>query len=105
MFQLIARGSVLLHLIDIPVEHATGYHVWLGHVTNSPYSSSLSMASFMSSDGLFRASFWRRRWNFELFLYTHQLYIVFVIFLAFHVAISSSALLLVGYFSSCWIDS
>jgi len=26
-----------------------------------------------------------RKWNFELFFYTHQLYVVFVLFLAFHV--------------------
>ena len=26
-----------------------------------------------------------RRWNFELFFYTHQLYVVFVVFLAMHV--------------------
>lgn len=26
-----------------------------------------------------------RRWNFELFFYTHQLYVVFVVFLALHV--------------------
>ncbi|MCH1922275.1 ferric reductase-like transmembrane domain-containing protein, partial [Shewanella sp. A3A] len=25
--------SVLLRLIDIPFEHATRYHVWLGHLT------------------------------------------------------------------------
>ncbi|KAL6183959.1 hypothetical protein ACLB2K_045367 [Fragaria x ananassa] len=27
------RGSVLLRLINIPFEHATKYHVWLGHLT------------------------------------------------------------------------
>jgi len=26
-----------------------------------------------------------RKWNFEIFFYTHQLYVVFVLFLAFHV--------------------
>lgn len=33
LFLPIARGSVLLRLIDIPFEHATRYHVWLGHLT------------------------------------------------------------------------
>jgi hypothetical protein len=33
LFLPVARGSVLLRLIDIPVEHATRYHVWLGHLT------------------------------------------------------------------------
>lgn len=33
LFLPVARGSVLLRLIDIPFEHATKYHVWLGHLT------------------------------------------------------------------------
>lgn len=31
LFLPVARGSVLLRAIDIPFEHATKYHVWLGH--------------------------------------------------------------------------
>ncbi|KAM7264915.1 hypothetical protein ACFE04_002598 [Oxalis oulophora] len=33
LFLPVARGSVLLRLVDIPFEHATRYHVWLGHLT------------------------------------------------------------------------
>jgi len=33
LFLPISRGSMLLRLIDIPFEHATRYHVWLGHLT------------------------------------------------------------------------
>ncbi|KAJ7967901.1 Ferric reduction oxidase [Quillaja saponaria] len=33
LFLPVARGSFLLRLIDIPFEHATRYHVWLGHLT------------------------------------------------------------------------
>jgi predicted ferric reductase len=33
LFIPISRGSVLLRFIDIPFEHATKYHVWLGHLT------------------------------------------------------------------------
>lgn len=33
LFLPVARGSILLRLIDIPFEHATKYHVWLGHLT------------------------------------------------------------------------
>ncbi|WCJ41920.1 ferric reduction oxidase 7 [Euphorbia peplus] len=115
LFLPVARGSVLLRLIDIPFEHATRYHVWLGHLT---------MVLF-TLHGLFYAIGWTmrgtllsqllewkdvgianlagvisllaglcmwvtslpgvRKWNFELFFYTHQLYVVFVLFLAFHV--------------------
>lgn len=33
LFLPVTRGSLLLRLIDIPFEHATRYHVWLGHLT------------------------------------------------------------------------
>lgn len=33
LFIPVSRGSVLLRYIDIPFEHATRYHVWLGHLT------------------------------------------------------------------------
>lgn len=115
LFLPISRGSVLLRLIDIPFEHATRYHVWLGHLT---------MVLF-TLHGLFYVIAWAmegrlieeliqwkdigianlpgvisliagllmwvtsfspvRKWNFELFFYTHQLYVVFVVFLALHV--------------------
>ncbi|KAM3290889.1 ferric reduction oxidase 7, chloroplastic [Capsicum chacoense] len=115
LFLPVARGSVLLRAIDIPFEHATRYHVWLGHLTmalftlhglfyvigwamrgrlveelvdwknvgvaNLPGVISLAAGLLMwvtSLPGL-------RRKNFELFFYTHQLYVVFVVFLALHV--------------------
>lgn len=33
LFLPVARGSVLLRLINIPFEQAIRYHVWLGHLT------------------------------------------------------------------------
>lgn len=38
LFLPVARGSVLLRAIDIPFEHATRYHVWLGHLTMAIFS-------------------------------------------------------------------
>nr|XP_043620548.1 ferric reduction oxidase 7, chloroplastic-like [Erigeron canadensis] len=115
LFLPVARGSVLLRLIDIPFEHATRYHVWLGHLTmalfalhglfyviawaiqgrliqeltdwkkvgisNLPGVISLIAGLFMWVTSLPPV----RRLNFELFFYTHQLYVVFVIFFAMHV--------------------
>ncbi|KAM7481923.1 hypothetical protein LguiB_006506 [Lonicera macranthoides] len=115
LFLPISRGSVLLRLIDIPFEHATRYHVWLGHLTmllftlhglfyviawaiegrllhellawknigiaNLPGVISLVAGLFMWVTSLPPV----RRINFELFFYTHQLYVVFVVFLALHV--------------------
>ncbi|KAL4556386.1 hypothetical protein LXL04_039037 [Taraxacum kok-saghyz] len=116
LFLPVARGSILLRLIDIPFEHAARYHVWLGHLTmllftlhglffvipwaiegqliekltawqnfgvaNLPGVISLSAGLLMWVTSLPPV---RRRINFELFFYTHQLYVVFVVFLAMHV--------------------
>ncbi|KAF3794316.1 Ferric reduction oxidase 7 [Nymphaea thermarum] len=114
-------GSSLLRLIDIPFEHATRYHIWLGHVTMLLFtlhglcfivSFALQGAlqneiiSWQDTDvsvfpGVISLSagllMWAtslspvRKYYFELFFYTHQLYIVFVIFFALHV----------GYFIFC----
>ncbi|KAJ4761795.1 ferric reduction oxidase 7 [Rhynchospora pubera] len=115
LFLPVARGSILLRLIDIPFEHATRYHVWLGHLTmflftlhglfymiswglqgillkkmlewadigvaNLPGVISLSAGLLMWVTSLHPV----RKKQFELFFYTHQLYVVFVVFLALHV--------------------
>ncbi|XVE75299.1 hypothetical protein DITRI_Ditri12bG0083500 [Diplodiscus trichospermus] len=115
LFLPVARGSLLLRLIDIPFEHATRYHVWLGHLTmmlftlhglfyviawaikgtlmkellqwknigvaNLPGVISLLAGLFMWVTSLHPV----RKDYFELFFYTHQLYVVFVVFLALHV--------------------
>ncbi|GMN59479.1 hypothetical protein TIFTF001_028563 [Ficus carica] len=124
LFLPVARGSVLLRLIDIPFEHATKYHVWLGHLTmvlftlhGLLYVIAWAMEGRLLEMASVNADFitileWKdigvanlpgvislvagllmwvtslppvRKLNFELFFYTHQLYVVFVLFLALHV--------------------
>ncbi|GFY94643.1 ferric reduction oxidase 6 [Actinidia rufa] len=115
LFLPVARGSVLLRLIDIPFEHATRYHVWLGHLTMLIFTlhglfyivawamqgrllreilewKNIGVANLAGVISLAAGLFmWVtslppvRKQNFELFFYTHQLYIVFVLFLALHV--------------------
>ncbi|XP_057965737.1 ferric reduction oxidase 7, chloroplastic-like isoform X2 [Malania oleifera] len=115
LFLPIARGSVLLRLIDVPFEHATKYHVWLGHLTMVIFTlhgllyiiawameghliheilewKDIGVANLAGVISLLAGLFmWVtslppvRKQNFELFFYTHQLYIVFVVFLALHV--------------------
>lgn len=151
LFLPISRGSILLRLIDIPFEHATRYHVWLGHITMAFFSLHglcyvvawtfegrlLEMVRFLkqfihynycvdTNQSLlfsilefhlqllysFQIFEWKatgiavlpgvisllagllmwvtslhtvRKLYFELFFYTHQLYVVFVVFLALHV--------------------
>ncbi|KAB1213010.1 Ferric reduction oxidase 6 [Morella rubra] len=109
LFLPIARGSVLLRLIGIPFEHATRYHAWLGHLTmllftlHGPFyviawaikghliEEILEWKNLAGVIGLLALLMWVtslhpvRKQKFELFFYTHQLYAVFVIFLAQHV--------------------
>ncbi|KAK3000660.1 hypothetical protein RJ639_020669 [Escallonia herrerae] len=115
LFLPISRGSVLLRLIDIPFEHATRYHVWLGHLTMLLFTLHglfYVIAWAMEGNLLHELLEWKsigvanlagvisllagllmwitslppvRRINFELFFYTHQLYVIFVVFLALHV--------------------
>ncbi|TXG53524.1 hypothetical protein EZV62_018780 [Acer yangbiense] len=115
LFIPVARGSVLLRLIDIPFEHATRYHVWLGHLTmllftlhglfyvivwaiqghlihellewkNIGIANLPGVISLLAGLMMWVTSFHPvRKQYFELFFYTHQLYIVFVVFLALHV--------------------
>ncbi|KAL9229359.1 hypothetical protein vseg_004835 [Gypsophila vaccaria] len=115
LFLPIARGSILLRLINIPFEHATRYHVWLGHLTMLVFTlhglfyviawamegrlikeilewKDIGVANLAGVISLLAGLLmWVtslpgvRTWSFELFFYTHQLYIVFVIFFALHV--------------------
>ncbi|KAL9813776.1 Ferric reduction oxidase 7 [Arabidopsis thaliana] len=115
LFLPISRGSILLRLIDIPFEHATRYHVWLGHITMAFFSlhglcyvvgwiiqgqllelifswNAIGIAilpgviSLVAGLLMWVTSLHTVRKNyFELFFYTHQLYIVFIVFLALHV--------------------
>ncbi|XP_050256114.1 ferric reduction oxidase 7, chloroplastic-like isoform X3 [Quercus robur] len=115
LFLPVARGSVLLRLINIPFEQAIRYHVWLGHLTmllftlhgllyliswtiegnllkntlmwvdlgvgHFPGVISLAIGLLMWMTSLYPV----RKKKFELFFYTHQLYVIFVVFLALHV--------------------
>ncbi|KAL9680910.1 hypothetical protein QQ045_012691 [Rhodiola kirilowii] len=115
LFIPISRGSVLLRFIDIPFEHATKYHVWLGHLTMAiftlhgiAYVAAWAMQGHLIKELLewkdigvanlagvisliagllmwFTSFGLVRKQYFELFFYTHQLYIIFIVFLVLHV--------------------
>ncbi|ERM99798.1 hypothetical protein AMTR_s00099p00157080 [Amborella trichopoda] len=122
LFLPIARGSSLLRLIDIPFEHATKYHVWLGHLTMAIFTAHglcYVVAWALKGNLIHEILEWKnigianlpgvisllagllmwvtslhpvRKTYFELFFYTHQLYVVFVVFLALHVGLQYNAL-------------
>ncbi|XP_050379052.1 ferric reduction oxidase 7, chloroplastic [Argentina anserina] len=128
LFLPIARGSVLLRLINIPFEHATKYHVWLGHLTMllfTVHGLLYLMAWTIEGRLLQQMLEWKdigvanlpgvisllagllmwvtsfapvRKLNFELFFYTHQLYVVFVVFMAMHVGDNIFAIAAGGIF-------
>ncbi|KVI01658.1 cytochrome b245, heavy chain [Cynara cardunculus var. scolymus] len=115
LFLPVARGSILLRLTNIPFEHATRYHVWLGHLTMTLFTlhGSCYFYSWILEDRVVHQLInWKnnsianlpgvislsagllmwvtslppvRRLNFEIFYYTHHLYIVFIVFMAMHV--------------------
>uniref|UniRef100_A0ACD5UAN9 Uncharacterized protein n=1 Tax=Avena sativa TaxID=4498 RepID=A0ACD5UAN9_AVESA len=115
LFLPVSRGSVLLRLIDIPFEHATRYHVWLGHLTMALFTLHglcYVITWFLEGRLIEELMQWKeigvanlagvislvagllmwvtslhpvRKRFFELFFYTHQLYIVFIVFLVLHV--------------------
>lgn len=115
LFLPISRGSVLLRLIDIPFEHATRYHVWLGHLTMMIFTLHglfFVIVWIIKGELINKLLEWKnigvailpgvisllsgllmwvtslppvRKVNFELFFYTHQLYVIFVVFLALHI--------------------
>ncbi|XP_026389628.1 ferric reduction oxidase 6-like [Papaver somniferum] len=114
LFIPITRGSFLLRFIDIPFEVSTRYHVWLGHLTMvifSVHGLCYSVAWAMQGRLLEEMLQWNdfgianlpgvislaagllmwvtsfhpvRKQYFELFFYTHQLYVVFFVFMALH---------------------
>ncbi|KAK9076948.1 hypothetical protein SSX86_005283 [Deinandra increscens subsp. villosa] len=128
MFLPVARGSILLRLVNIPFEHATRYHVWLGHLTMTLFTlhGLCYFYSWILEDRvLYRVTNWKnngianlpgiislsagllmwvtslpqvRRLNFELFYYTHHLYIVFIVFFAMHVGDVMFSVIAAGLF-------
>ncbi|KAH9556525.1 hypothetical protein CY35_07G033500 [Sphagnum magellanicum] len=128
LFLPVSRGSVLFRSIDIPFEHATKYHVWLGHfvmilftlhglfliipwyfeghliarlLSWEPYELAIlpGVIALVAGIMMWVTSLgWVRQKFFELFFYTHQLYIVFMVFMALHVGDFIFSIAFVGFF-------
>ncbi|WCJ22746.1 ferric reduction oxidase 2 [Euphorbia peplus] len=127
LFFPVARGSSVLPLFGLTSEASIKYHIWLGHavmaffsahgfsyvlfwiVTNQPsemlqwsktgISNLAGELSLLAGLGLWATTFPRiRRKVFELFFYTHHLYILFMIFFLFHVSFSFACIMLPGFY-------
>ncbi|XP_022759561.1 ferric reduction oxidase 2-like [Durio zibethinus] len=127
LFYPVARGSSVLPLFGLTSEGSIKYHIWLGHITmvlftshgtcyitywavtghisemiKWSYSDISNVAGEISLLGgliLWAATFPQiRRKTFELFFYTHYLYIIFVFFFILHVGIGYSFIMLPGFY-------
>ncbi|CAK7338841.1 unnamed protein product [Dovyalis caffra] len=127
LFFPVTRGSSVLQFVGLTSEASIKYHIWLGHITMAIFtahgvcyitywanthqiSQMLKWDKFMISNvageiallaGLimWATSFGRiRRKLFEIFYYSHHLYIVFVIFYVFHVGFAEACLILPGFY-------
>ncbi|XP_062149742.1 ferric reduction oxidase 2-like [Alnus glutinosa] len=126
LFFPISRGSSILQLIGLTSEASIKYHTWLGHIAMTLFTAhGLSYIVFwakthqlsqmlkwdkigisnvagevalLSGIVMWATSFSSlRRKLFELFFYTHHLYIIFVVFFVLHVEFSYSCIIFPGF--------
>ncbi|XP_002511897.2 ferric reduction oxidase 2 isoform X1 [Ricinus communis] len=127
LFFPVARGSSVLPLFGLTSEGSIKYHIWLGHLVmvfftahglsyisywavthqisemlkwrKADFSNVAGEVALLAGLGLWAATFPRiRRKMFELFFYTHHLYILFVFFFLMHVPISFACIMLPGFY-------
>ncbi|KAL1546397.1 ferric-chelate reductase (NADH) [Salvia divinorum] len=127
LFFPVTRGSSVLQFLGITSEASVKYHIWLGHIVmtfftahglcyvifwvsthqlaqmvewkNTGISNLAGEISLLAGLFLWATTYPRiRRRMFELFFYTHHLYILFVFFFVLHVGISYASIMLPGFF-------
>ncbi|XP_073026526.1 ferric reduction oxidase 2-like [Primulina eburnea] len=127
LFFPVTRGSSVLPLFGLTSEASVKYHIWLGHIMMTLFtahgvlyiiywaathelsemlawektgiSNVAGELSLLAGLGLWATTFpGIRRKMFELFFYTHHLYILFMLFFVLHVGISYSCIMLPGFF-------
>ncbi|XP_052193504.1 ferric reduction oxidase 2-like [Diospyros lotus] len=127
LFFPVTRGSSLLPLFGLTSEASIKYHIWLGHITmflftfhgilyiiywvvTNRFSKMLEWSSISVSNVAGEVSLlcglllWVttypsiRQKMFELFFYTHYLYILFMVFYIFHLGFSYSFTILPGFY-------
>ncbi|CAI9292139.1 unnamed protein product [Lactuca saligna] len=127
MFFPVTRGSSLLPLFGLTSEASVKYHIWLGHIVMTLFTShgvcyiicwivtkqTSEMLKWAKTDISVVAGevsllaglvMWAttfpqiRRKMFEVFFYTHHLYIIFIVFFVFHVGIGYASIMLPGFY-------
>ncbi|CAL5367340.1 unnamed protein product [Camellia sinensis] len=127
LFFPVTRGSSVLRLVGLTSESSIKYHIWLGHLTMTlftvhglcfviiwAYTPQISQMVKWGKVGisnlageialLFGLAMWAtsfpriRRKIFELFFYTHYLYVLFIIFYILHVGFAYFCIVLPGFY-------
>ncbi|KAH0658428.1 hypothetical protein KY289_027176 [Solanum tuberosum] len=127
LFFPVTRGSSILRLFGLTSESSVKYHIWLGHAVMALFTAhglcfiifwadthqlsemlewnkvGISIVagevSLFAGIAMWMTSFPRiRRKLFELFFYTHHLYIIFIVFFVFHVGFTYSCITLPGFY-------
>ncbi|KAF3639076.1 Ferric reduction oxidase 2, partial [Capsicum annuum] len=127
LFFPVTRGSSILRLFGLTSESSVKYHIWLGHAVMALFtahglcfiffwanthqlskmlqwhkvgvSNVAGEVALLAGIAMWFTSFSRiRRKLFELFFYTHHLYIIFVVFVVFHVGFTYSCIFLPGFY-------
>ncbi|KAG6402683.1 hypothetical protein SASPL_134885 [Salvia splendens] len=127
LFLPVTRGSSVLQFLGVTAEGSIKYHIWVGHIVmtlftahglcyiiywasthqisqmvkweNTGISNIAGEISLLAGLFLWATTFPRiRKTMFELFFYTHYLYILFVFFFMLHVGISYASIMLPGFF-------
>ncbi|KAJ0245336.1 Ferric reduction oxidase 2 [Hirschfeldia incana] len=127
LFLPVARGSSLLPAVGLTSESSIKYHIWLGHMVIAIFAAHglCYIIYWVSVNEISQMLMWdtkdisnlageislvaglamwattypavRRRF-FEVFFYTHYLYIVFMLFFFFHVGMSYSFISFPGFY-------
>ncbi|CAL0315043.1 unnamed protein product [Lupinus luteus] len=127
LFFPVARGSSVLPFFGLTSESSIKYHIWLGHIVMTLFtthglcyiiywavtnqisemvkwdkvgiSNVAGELALISGLLMWIATIPRiRRKFFELFFYTHHLYILFIVFFIFHVGITYACLMLPSFY-------
>ncbi|KAK1560117.1 hypothetical protein Q3G72_022382 [Acer saccharum] len=127
LFFPVARGSSLLPLFGLTSEASIKYHIWLGHLVMAFFTAHgiCYIVLWIATNNITQMIKWAktgtsnvageiallaglamwattipriRQKFFELFFYTHYLYIVFMFFFVLHVGISYACMMLPGFY-------
>ncbi|KAF3780020.1 Ferric reduction oxidase 2 [Nymphaea thermarum] len=127
LFIPVSRGSAILKVAGLSFEESIRYHIWLGHTAMAVFTihGLFYVIIWASNNNLHEMLVWTRvgtsnvagelswlfglglwvttlpyirRKMFELFFYTHQLYVLFVFFYVLHVGASHFYMFLPGLY-------